>query len=204
MDKILGVSLSESSGRLVLKAPYLPAFPARARALGGRWDGAVWAFDSRDEARVRALCLELYGTDGEETETVEVLVRPRLTRSWGDKAFYGLGRQLAYRATRDARVALGDGVTLLEGAFEARGGSAKHPCIGETEGVVLLVRDVPRALAEAAIAAEPETYSLAPVSQAEDPRPALEARIARLRAELADAEAELVEAEAELARLGAP
>ena len=58
------VSIVEQNGRLAVSAPYHANFPARARFLGGEWDGHVWTFDAREDKRVRALCREVYGTDG--------------------------------------------------------------------------------------------------------------------------------------------
>ena len=60
------VSIDEQDGRIAVRSPYHPNFPARARLLGGEWDAArhVWLFDPGDNDRVRSLCREVYGTDG--------------------------------------------------------------------------------------------------------------------------------------------
>jgi len=60
------VSIVEQGGRIVVCTPYHPNFPARARLLGGDWDALrhVWIFDAHEDDRVRALCREIYGTDG--------------------------------------------------------------------------------------------------------------------------------------------
>jgi DNA repair protein RadC len=60
------VSIVEQDGRIIVTSPYHPNFPARARMLGGTWDGdrRVWLFDAGDHDRVRSLCDEIYGTDG--------------------------------------------------------------------------------------------------------------------------------------------
>src|SRR5215471_16761676 len=62
------VSLVEQDGRIAVSSPYHPHFPAKARSLGGVWDAArrVWLFDAADHERVRALCREVYGSDGQE------------------------------------------------------------------------------------------------------------------------------------------
>ncbi|HYZ41439.1 MAG TPA: DNA repair protein RadC [Stellaceae bacterium] len=59
------LSIIEQDGRVVVSTPYHPAFPARARSLGGVWDAAqrIWVFDAADHARVRSLCQAIYGTD---------------------------------------------------------------------------------------------------------------------------------------------
>jgi DNA repair protein RadC len=58
--------VEEEDGRIAVRSPYHPNFPARARTLGGIWDAAqrVWVFDAADNDRVRSLCREIYGTDG--------------------------------------------------------------------------------------------------------------------------------------------
>jgi len=60
--------VEEEDGRIAVSSPYHPNFPARARSLGGIWNAArrVWVFDSADHDRVRSLCREIYGTDGQE------------------------------------------------------------------------------------------------------------------------------------------
>jgi DNA repair protein RadC len=61
-------TIIEHDGHLIVTAPFHPDFPARARMLGGAWDGArkAWLFDPRDAERVRTLCREIYGTDNDE------------------------------------------------------------------------------------------------------------------------------------------
>ncbi len=66
------LSIVEQDGRIAVKSPYHPNFPARARGLGGTWDAArrVWLFDAREEDRVKSLCREIYGTDGKDYGTL--------------------------------------------------------------------------------------------------------------------------------------
>jgi DNA repair protein RadC len=73
-------TIIEHDGHLIVTAPFHPDFPARARMLGGAWDGArkAWLFDPRDAERVRTLCREIYGTDNDEPfadyELLEVIL----------------------------------------------------------------------------------------------------------------------------------
>jgi DNA repair protein RadC len=59
------VSIAEQGDRIVVRTPYHPNFPARARLLGGDWDAQrhVWTFDVGEDDRVRSLCREIYGAD---------------------------------------------------------------------------------------------------------------------------------------------
>ena len=56
------LSIFERDGKIAVRSPYHPQFPARARQLGGTWDAGrlIWPFDRRDEDRVRALCAEVH------------------------------------------------------------------------------------------------------------------------------------------------
>jgi DNA repair protein RadC len=65
-DDPVPVSIVERDGRLAVTTPFHPDFPARARMLGGVWDGArrVWLFDPVDSERVQTLCRDIYGSDG--------------------------------------------------------------------------------------------------------------------------------------------
>jgi DNA repair protein RadC len=60
------LSIVGKDGRIVVSSPYHPNFPARARTLGGKWDAArrVWVFEAAESERVKALCREVYGEDG--------------------------------------------------------------------------------------------------------------------------------------------
>lgn len=150
------ISITQTDKKITLDSPYHPDMPARARAIGGRWDRAKrhWCFDIRDADRVRELAFDIYGTDGSaRVEMVDV----RVPLAWHARhhrgtEIYGFGRLLAKRTYRDSPPRLGDSVILVEGAFLRRGGSVKNPSVEPDEDSVLLVRDVPRALAERTIA----------------------------------------------------
>jgi hypothetical protein len=64
----LSIFEEEEDGRIAVSSPYHPNFPGKARSLGEIWNAArrVWVFDSADHDRVRSLCREIYGTDGQE------------------------------------------------------------------------------------------------------------------------------------------
>lgn len=142
------VRIERQGNTVVLCAPYHPDLPARARQLGGKFDGYAksWAFDGRDEARVRALAREIYGTDGESSETVTV--RVNLDQLRDVQSLWMFGREIARRPERDWAVRLGEGVVVVAGGFPDRGGSVKHPRIDAEPGTILEVRDVPAAHAD--------------------------------------------------------
>lgn len=126
--------------RIELHAPYHPELPARAKAIGGRWNGKFWHFDTRVEEQVKQLAADIYGTG--ETVTVRV----ELPFYIDEKEYWAYGRRLLSRRSRDTSVWLGTGVVLVEGEFERRGGSMQYPQIGNCDGVMLDVFDVPAGL----------------------------------------------------------
>jgi len=178
---------TDEDGKLVLDCPYHPAIPARAKTAGGRFDGGrrVWTFDPRDEARIRQMAIDIFGTDGRE-QVPTVTVRVDLdTVKPGSNNLFALGRELLHRPGRDASVRLGDKVVLLAGGFPSRAGSARYPELAPNPGTVIEVRDVPLPLAQSA----GNGYTI--VDATADRRAALEQEAARLRARLAEIEAEL-------------
>lgn len=149
---MIQIEIQIDSEGLRVRTPYHPEFPERARAIGGRWDPAsrVWRFDPRDEARVRAILTDIFGTDGTDRPPL-VIVRIRVDRIPGIRtkgSLWLFGREIARRPGRDDRVRLGPGVILIDGGFPPRGGSRSDPRLSPEEGTVLEVRDVPRPLVE--------------------------------------------------------
>ncbi len=134
-----------------------PDWNAPAKKLGGKWDSAGWMFDARDEAKVRALALRIYGTDGAPVAAEDMLTL-RLSASLLDgrdgsfggsrpTSWWFAGRQVARAFGRDSGATLGEGVIVIKGGF-ASGGSMKNPSCTFSAGTIVEVRDVPRALAQ--------------------------------------------------------
>lgn len=188
------IGIQAAGGVLRVNAPYHPDFPSRAKGLGGKWDSGTksWTFDPRDEERVRALCRDIFGTDGDtapEMVTLRVDVDKVVGRN--DQECWVAGRCIARRPGRDWHVRLGEGVILLAGGFPSRGGSAKYPALEPEPGTVLEVRDVPRPAAEKAVAEQYGVKIVEPDAPADAKRQALLARREALLAELARVEAEI-------------
>jgi hypothetical protein len=151
------VTVTINGSQVVLDAPYNPKLPAKAKAIGGRWNAAqkVWTFDARDETRVRELARAIYGTDG-STPTELVTVRVKLSASLQAEGepisgadVWMFGRNLIHKMGRDIAPILGTGVIIVDGALQTFGGSAAHPAIAFKDGTLTIeVRDVPRELVE--------------------------------------------------------
>lgn len=179
-----------------LTSPYSPQVPPAARGLGGRWDPQqqVWVFAARDVEHVRELARSIYGTDGTETDLVDI--RLDLDAMYAADApemeaarVVVAGRVVAHRPGRDARVRLGDGVVQLAGRWPASGGSVNRPSLGNFEGVILEVRGVPRHVAEergyTIIDAEAENAAMR-AAALHDERARLTERLSQIDAELAE------------------
>lgn len=138
------VEIAVEGDQIVLRSPYHPELPAAAKRIGGRFHRAdkSWRFDPRDESEVRAVAWEIFGTDGENTETVSV--RYTLNRDdVSERTLYLCGREIAWRPGRDDDVRLGDGVVIREGGFPGYGGSRQYPVLAAEMGTVLEIRDLP-------------------------------------------------------------
>lgn len=149
----MDVQITTKDGKTTLASPYHPDLPAAARKIGGKSQKnaagkhTAWEFDARDEARVRALATEIYGTDG---STAVELVTVRLDMDQLSEApdCWFAGRRVARRPGRDDDVRLGDGVIVIEGGFAGSAGSVKYPRLGAKPGTILEVRDLPRTAVE--------------------------------------------------------
>jgi hypothetical protein len=155
------IRITHRNGSVDVDSPYHPDFVKAARRLNGKFGGGVWTFDGRDTERICEALIEVYGTDGSmpvEVVDIEVVITGN---NGGDTSLFALGRQIAQRRGRDTRVQLGDGVVIVEGGFPASAGSAKYPRLVSNGPVKVLVRDVPRILAEKAASEDPDTYRIA-------------------------------------------
>lgn len=148
------ITIEKNGSTIAVSAPYNSLFVTGAKPLNGKWNNNRWIFDAREEALVRALCQEHYGTDGISAPDL-VTIRIR----WGSMAYtdHGplsiRGRPLARAFGRDSGAKLADGVVVIEGGFDS-GGSMKNWDTRCRPGTTVLVHDVPRSVAEGAIAAQ--------------------------------------------------
>ncbi len=181
------ISVTSAGTRLSVHSPYLPAFVAAAKALGGRWAAPAWVFDARDEARVREALRTHYGTDGSAAAGPVVTLRVAMDAVYADRDAIRLGgREIARAYGRDSGAKLGDGVVLLDGKFGS-GGSVKN-WTTRSDGATILIRDMPAEMAERLIAAPPQwvtAIAIEPETPVVD-REALAAERDRLMARVAE------------------
>lgn len=147
------VTISIEKEKLIVRSPYNTIFVTQAKKFGGKWSDPSWVFDVREETRIRDLCKMLYGTDGVCSPDI-VSVRAIL-RSPDNDCYRGpitiFGRVVARAFGRDSGARVGDGVVILEGGFNS-GGSVKNWRTVVKDKAEIILRDVPRGLAEKEIA----------------------------------------------------
>ena len=100
-------------------------------------------FDARDIDRVRALCMDCFGTDGTTVQLVVLRIRvhdDKVLKARNQSIFLA-GRCIARSEQYSAR--LGEGVVLLCGDGATRVGSIRNWETQIVGGSVLEVRDVP-------------------------------------------------------------
>lgn len=198
--RIEKVKAANGSELIKLQSPYHPNLPARAKALGGRFNGEdkSWYFDPRDEERVRTLVRKIFGTDGSSEATDLVTLRVSFPAGWREDrdGVFVAGRCIARAFGRDSGARLGEGVILLAGSIDS-GGSRARWKTAVAAGSVFEVRDVPRAAAEAAVAAQSSSIQVEIIEAASTTAPA--ADVEALRAERERLLARIAEIDAILA-----
>lgn len=191
------IKINTNENTTTLSSPYHPELPKRAKALGGKFDGTskTWKFDARDEDRVREMAVEIYGTDGTDTETVTVRVEigeDDLVSQNRESLYLG-GQQIARAFGRDSGALLADGVVLIEGRAES-GGSVKNWDTRLSAGSTFEIRDVPRGVADRMLEEAADNDRIADariVDETSDRREALQAERDKLVARIAEIDAEL-------------
>jgi len=139
------ISIVTRGSSLVVVTPYHPHFPKVAKTLGGKWDAGsrAWTFDPRDEQRVRDLCIDVFGTDGDPNER---LVTVRITalkdlRNWCAPIYFA-GREVAFARGRDSGGRPSEGTVLLSGKLRSAGSMRNWYTVIDA-GTALEVRDIP-------------------------------------------------------------
>lgn len=196
------IKISTVGQKIKVETPYHPDFHPAARLLGGRWVAPAWLFDARDEQRVRDLCIDIWGTDGQPCELVTLRCKAHSSvwdAAGNDCELYLAGRLVVkVRGKTDERGRLGVGVAVTSGGF-CGSGSDRNPYATSKTGTVFELRDVPRVIADrvreenpelveiiaSPVSPAPETIKVEPARQALiDERAALLARLAELDAVL--------------------
>jgi hypothetical protein len=139
--------------KIAVRCPYHPEIVKQFRALNGKWnqDKKAWYFDVNAKAQVVDALRTVFGAapgDPAPRLVTVVLTSKFMDAMYGAEDIRELGRIVAQRLGRDARVQLGPGVVVKSGGFRPSGGSSRKPELAPEDGTSLEVRDVPQALAE--------------------------------------------------------
>ncbi len=186
------VNITQTANTIIVDSPYDPEFVLQAKGLGGQWDSRRWSFDIRDAARVRDLCLHVFGSAGDAAEqTVSLRVTVKAGTSIQQGPLRLAGREIAAARGRDTGARHGVGVVLVAGRFGS-GGSVKNWSTTCTKGATVIVRDMPAAMADRLIAGDRpdwvESIQIEQEAPLTDPT-ALRAERDRLIARLAEIDA---------------
>lgn len=133
--------------RLIVRVPYNPNFARVARrGLNGNWTGREWVFDPRNATAVRAAVKRVYGWE-EGTAYVSVRITFLDDVSASRRSVSRLGRPLVWGSGRSAAARVCEGVVLEEGQIGSWGSQRNWSSLIKC-GTVLLVHDVPLAMAQ--------------------------------------------------------
>ncbi|PJJ97046.1 hypothetical protein CO615_10475 [Lysobacteraceae bacterium NML75-0749] len=144
----MSITVTTEGGLVRVIAPYSAAFVEKAKRIGGKWKAKTWVFDTRDEQRVRKLCIEIYGEDGSPTVdrvTLRVTFDARHCVTHGSISIGG--RDVARAFGRDSGAKLGDGVVIIEGGFSSGGSVKNWQTTVSKSGATVLIRDMPTEMA---------------------------------------------------------
>ncbi|TAH58204.1 MAG: hypothetical protein EWM48_02045 [Sphaerochaeta sp.] len=182
----MAFKIIEANGKAQIVSPYNPEFVDKIKKMGGRWDSAakVWTVDPRNVEMVRQAMREVYGQDDRPADLVSVKVTMLSSKSEGRGPVVMLGRTIASAWGRDSGARIGEGVVFVEGGADS-GGSVKNWETVVTKGSVIIIHDVPRALAEA----NPEGLTLEILAEETPNLAALQEERERLLARVAEIDA---------------
>lgn len=189
------IKVTQTGKQISVVSPYNPAFVARAKEVGGKWDPSqrAWTFPVEAEDVVREALLEHYGYSEGSTETCTIRVRK--PDSVSDTASSSTvirvgGREVARAFDRDSGAKVADGVIVEQGGFGS-GGSRKNPDVTENPDTVVRITEMPRTMADRLVSKHPEHIEI--IEEADDRKRALEAERERLAARMAEIDRELAD-----------
>jgi len=180
---------------LYLWAPFNAEANVDYKGLGGKWkkEKKAWALRARDLEQVRQVLREHFGYDDNPTAMVDVRVTLDGEYDRPHNRLVLFNRTLAHRPARDADVRLASGVRVIEGEFSGSSGSTQYPALGDLDGIVLEVREVPAGHPDLTTGG-PDEFQVQIMDQPQAPasdRSALEAERAQLMARLTEIDAQL-------------
>lgn len=71
------ISVKKQNEKLYVTSPYNSTFVAKARKLGGKWEGKEWVFDVLAEEPLKAALIDCYGTDGSPEQQIALKIKAK-------------------------------------------------------------------------------------------------------------------------------
>jgi hypothetical protein len=195
------ITITTVGTRIELCSPFSYTVKERAKQMGGRWDASsgCWTFDVRDLFAVRAMLVEVFGTDDTDVVRETIQIRTKCEVTAEGTAIVLMGVELAVATGRDSGARLGDGVLIIEG-HAGSGGSRQNWRTQLAAGTVLELRDLPSRTAARIRArlldTEKPTKNFEFVATVAAPPSALAAERAAIVAQIAALQARLAEIDA--------
>jgi len=144
----MNIQIETNEKTISVTADYNDEFVKVARTIGGKWNSPSWVFDIREENLVRSTCLKIYGTDGVNTDFVDVQITLNDFDTEKCTPIIIFGKTVARAFGRDSGAQIGTGIVIKSGKFGS-GGSAKNWLTIAEDGTSFIMRDVSRNLVEA-------------------------------------------------------
>ncbi|MBP1889782.1 hypothetical protein J2Z53_001365 [Clostridium moniliforme] len=146
------VKVYEQDTKIEVITDYSTKFIRKAKNLSGKWNKSksLWEFDIKNKKYVLdALQKIFYENDTEKIERVDVIVDLQKYLKEKNKKNFGnaieiFNRSAGTRFNRDSQVKLNNDCIIVEGDFCEWGGSIRHPQIGDVEGVILKMNNIPK------------------------------------------------------------
>lgn len=150
------IKVETKGGKSYITSPYNADFVGRIKLMGGKWDASSrrWAIKADALEAARKAMMDVYGETDEapaaETVTLVLEFHAEMVKAQGPITI--AGKTIATAFSRDGGARVGDDAAFIAGAPESCG-SARNwgTCI--PEGSVCEVYHVPKAVAEATVAA---------------------------------------------------
>ena len=139
------MTVTVENGTISVVSAYNGAWVARAKELGGKWNGnaSAWQFPETIEDLVRDALMDIYGEDGKPTEKVTIDIKLD-TEDDIEQSLVIAGVEFLTRRDRDSAVGVRNGAIIVKGSFKKSGGSLQYPRIGCPTSETVLRVQIPK------------------------------------------------------------
>lgn len=138
------VSIKNINGTIQVYTPFNSEFVAEAKKITGTFNGEqkCWCFDERNLDLVKKILLSIYGTDGQEQQSVDVEITVKKTIKSELSPVCLAGREIASARDKNSGARIGNNISFVKDS-PTSGGSAKYWTTEIPEGAVFRIFDLP-------------------------------------------------------------